>query len=187
MTPSPSEARARARERDAQVGLPARRAAVELLAAVLQKKQPLDDILGRSLERGAMFDLPARDRALTRAIVAASLRRKGQLDRVLATFLARGLPDKSGTLYPILLSAAAQLIFLETPPHAAIDLAVTLAQYDPRASRYVKLVNAVLRRVAGEYARLAVVALDQLLGRGPRAQNRRGAPQRAAARPHGQK
>jgi 16S rRNA (cytosine967-C5)-methyltransferase len=150
MTPPQSEARARARARDAQVGLPARRAAAELLAAVLQKKQPLDDILGRSLERGAMFDLPARDRALTRAIVAASLRRKGQLDHVLGAFLARGFPEKSGTLYPILLSAAAQLIFLDTPPHAAIDLAVTLAQYDPRASRYAKLVNAVLRRVAGE-------------------------------------
>jgi 16S rRNA (cytosine967-C5)-methyltransferase len=150
MTPSGSEARAEVRARDAQVGLPARRAAVELLAAVLQKRQPLDDILGRSLERGAMFDLPARDRALTRAIVAASLRRKGQLDHVLGTFLARGMPEKSGTLYPILLSAAAQLIVLDTPPHAAIDLAVTLAQYDPRAARYAKLANAVLRRVAGE-------------------------------------
>jgi 16S rRNA (cytosine967-C5)-methyltransferase len=82
--------------------------------------------------------------------VAASLRRKGQLDHVLGTFLERGMPDKSGTLYPILLSAAAQLIFLKTPPHAAIDLAVTLAQYDPKAARYSKLVNAVLRRVASE-------------------------------------
>lgn len=137
-------------ERAAQVGLPARRAAVELLAAVLQKKQPLDDILGRSLDKGFMFDLPQRDRALARAIVATSLRRKGQLDHVLGGFLERGLPEKSGTLYPILLSAAAQLIFLKTPPHAAIDLAVTLAQYDPRAKRYDKLVNAVLRRVASE-------------------------------------
>jgi 16S rRNA (cytosine967-C5)-methyltransferase len=150
MTPSGKEARARARARDAQVGLPARRAAVELLAAVLQKKQPLDDILGRSLDKGSMFDLPARDRALARAIVAVSLRRKGQLDHVLGSFLERGLPEKSGTLYPILLSAAAQLIFLKTPPHAAIDLAVTLAQYDPRAKRYDRLVNAVLRRVASD-------------------------------------
>ena len=107
-------------------------------------------MLGRSLEKGAMFDLPARDRALTRAIVATSLRRKGQLDHVLGAFLERGLPEKSGTLYPILLSAAAQLVFLKTPPHAAIDLAVTLAQYDPRRKRYDKLVNAVLRRVASE-------------------------------------
>ena len=159
MTPSGNEARARTRASDAQVGLPARRAAVELLAAVLQKKQPLDDILGRSLERGAMFDLPARDRALTRAIVAASLRRKGQLDHVLGTFLARGMPEKSGTLYPILLSAAAQLVVLDTPPHAAIDLAVTLAQYDPRASRYAKLANAVLRRVAAD-GKAIVAGLD---------------------------
>jgi 16S rRNA (cytosine967-C5)-methyltransferase len=138
----------RAWAREAQVGLPARRAAAEVLAAVLQKKQPLDDSLGRSLEDGLMFDLPARDRALARAIVAASLRRKGQLDSVLGAFLERGMPEKAGTLYPILLSAAAQLIFLKTPPHAAIDLAVRLAQYDPRAKRYDKLVNAVLRRVA---------------------------------------
>jgi 16S rRNA (cytosine967-C5)-methyltransferase len=150
MTPSSKDARAKARARDAQVGLPARRAAAELLAAVLQRKQPLDDILGRSLDRGFMFDLPVRDRAFTRAIVAASLRRKGQIDLVLGTFLERGMPTKSGTLYPILLSAAAQLIYLETPPHAVIDLAVTLAQYDPRAARYAKLVNAVLRRVASE-------------------------------------
>jgi 16S rRNA (cytosine967-C5)-methyltransferase len=149
------EARARARARDAQVGLPARRAAAEVLAAVLQKKQPLDDILGRSLDKGIMFDLPARDRALTRAIVAASLRRKGQLDHVLGAFLERGIPEKSGTLYPILLSAAAQLVFLNTPPHAAIDLAVTLAQYDPRAKRYDRLVNAVLRRVAGDGVKIA--------------------------------
>ncbi len=150
MTTSNKEARARAAARDAQVGLPARRAAATVLAAVLQKKQPLDDILGRSLDKGLMFDLAARDRALARAIVAAALRRKGQLDHVLGTFLERGMPEKSGTLYPILLSAAAQLIFLKTPPHAAIDLAVTLAQYDPQAKRYDKLVNAVLRRVASE-------------------------------------
>lgn len=159
MIATDKEARDRAHMRDLQVGLPARRAAVELLVAVLQKKQALDDILGRSLEKGAMFNLPVRDRALTRAIVGASLRRKGQIDHVLNSFLERGLPEKSGTLYPILLSAAAQLIFLKTPPHAAIDLAVTLAQYDPRAKRYDKLVNAVLRRVATEGEAIAS-ALD---------------------------
>src|SRR5581483_278847 len=150
MTTPDKQARDQAHMRELQVGLPARRAAAELLDAVLQKKQALDDILGRSLEKGAMFNLPTRDRALTRAIVGASLRRKGQIDVVLNRFLDRGLPEKSGMLYPILLSAAAQLIFLNTPPHAAIDLAVTLAQYDPKAKRYDKLVNAVLRRVAKE-------------------------------------
>src|ERR1041384_526227 len=108
MTASDKATRTRDWEREAQVGLPARRAAVELLSAVLQKKQALDDLLGRSLEKGAMFNLTARDRALTRAIVATSLRRKGQLDHVLGAFLERGMPEGAGTLYPILLSAAAQ-------------------------------------------------------------------------------
>src|SRR5262249_49114855 len=164
MKPPGKKARDRAHARDMQVGLPARRAAVELLAAVLEKKQALDDVLGRSLERGAMFDLPVRHRALARAIIPASLRRKGQLAHVLFPFLERGLPDKSGALYPILLSGAAQLIFLKTPPHAAIDLAVTLAQYDPKAKRYDKLANAVLRRVANDgeplAARLAPAPLN---------------------------
>ena len=65
------------RTRDHQVGLPARRAAVRLLDAVLQKKQPLDDVLGRAQDGGYMFDLPVRDRALARAIVGTSLRRRG--------------------------------------------------------------------------------------------------------------
>ena len=138
------------REQAAQLGLPARRAAVEVLAAVIAKKQSLDDILGRSLSSGGMLDLPVRDRAFTRAIVGASLRRRGQIDAVLARFLERGMPPKSGSLYEILLSGAAQLLFLKAPPHAVIDLAVRLAQYDPKAARFDKLVNAVLRKVATE-------------------------------------
>ena len=136
------------RTRDHQVGLPARRAAANLLDAVLQKKQPLDEVVGRAQDGGYLFDLPVRDRALARAIVGASLRHKGQIDAVLNTFLERGLPSRAGSLYPILLSGAAQLLFMNVPAHAAIDLAVRLAQWDPRAKRYDKLVNAVLRRVA---------------------------------------
>jgi 16S rRNA (cytosine967-C5)-methyltransferase len=136
------------RTRDHQVGLPARRAAANLLDAVLHKKQPLDDVLGRAQDGGYMFDLPARDRALARAIVGTSLRRRGQIDAALNTFLERGLPAKAGTLYPILLSGAAQLLFMNVAAHAALDLAVRLAQWDPKAKRYDKLVNAVLRRVA---------------------------------------
>ncbi len=140
--------------RDHQVGLPARRAAASLLDAVLQKQQPLDDVLGRD-RGGVLYDLPTRDRALARAIVGTSLRRKGQIDRVLKTFLEKGLPGRAGTLYPILLSGAAQILFMNVPPHAAIDLAVRLAQWDPRAKRYDKLVNAVLRRVSEKGAGIA--------------------------------
>ncbi|MFW2391257.1 MAG: RsmB/NOP family class I SAM-dependent RNA methyltransferase [Methyloceanibacter sp.] len=155
MTTSNTQTNSLSRTRDHQVGLPARRAAADLLNAVLQKKQPLDEVLGRARDGGYLFDLPLRDRALARAIVGTSLRHKGQIDAVLNTFLERGLPSRAGTLYAILLSGAAQLLFMSVPPHAAIDLAVRLAKWDPRAKRYDKLVNAVLRRVADKGGEIA--------------------------------
>jgi 16S rRNA (cytosine967-C5)-methyltransferase len=48
----------------------------------------------------------------------------------------------------ILLIGAAQILWLEVPDHAAVDLSVRLAQADRRAARYAGLINAVLRRVA---------------------------------------
>ena len=68
-----------------------------------------------------------------------------------ALFLERGLPDKSGKLYPILLvrRGAAHL-----PEDAAAcgdrSRRDGLPNTIPRARRYDKLVNAVLRRVAKE-------------------------------------
>ena len=48
---------------------------------------------------------------------------------------------------PFLLLGAAQILWLDVPDHAAVDLSVRLAQADRRAGRYAGLVNAVLRRV----------------------------------------
>ena len=47
MTATTSPNKTLSRTRDHQVGLPARRAAASVLDAVLQKRQPLDDVLGR--------------------------------------------------------------------------------------------------------------------------------------------
>jgi 16S rRNA (cytosine967-C5)-methyltransferase len=47
-----------------------------------------------------------------------------------------------------LLIGAAQILWLDVPDHAAVDLAVRLAQADRRAARHAGLINAVLRRVA---------------------------------------
>jgi 16S rRNA (cytosine967-C5)-methyltransferase len=63
-----------------------------------------------------------------------------------------------------LLVGAAQILFLDVPNHAAVDLSVRLAQADRRAGHYSGLVNAVLRRVASEGAQriadLDTAALD---------------------------
>jgi len=136
--------------RDYGVGLPARRAAVGLLTAILIKRQPLDDALVNSPASRVMLSMAERDRGLARAIVSTAIRHKGQLDAVLDAFIDKPLPKSSGPLREILLSAACQLLFLNTPPHAAIDLAVNQAKQDRNARHFDKLANAVLRRVASE-------------------------------------
>jgi 16S rRNA (cytosine967-C5)-methyltransferase len=130
-------------------GLPARLAAVRLISTVLDHGQALDAALASEFKDGA---LDPRDRALARLIAATVLRRLGELEAVLNAYLDKPLPKRLGTLWPILLSGAAQLLFLETPPHAAVGLAVEQARLDRRAARYDKLVNALLRRVAREGA-----------------------------------
>jgi len=141
--------------REFGVGLPARRAAAGLLHAVLADGQPLDDALVNSPASRVMISMAARDRALARAIASTSLRRKGQIDDVLKHFLNKPLPKKSGMLREILLSGACQILFLDTPNHAAIDLAVTLTKQTRQTRHFDKLVNAVLRRVADKGPEIA--------------------------------
>ena len=96
----------------------------------------------------SLRDLSERDRALTRRIVATVLRRLGTLRRLIGALLDRGLPKDRPLVESALLIGAAQLLFLDVPRHAAVDLSVRLVQGDPRSARYAGLVNAVMRRIA---------------------------------------
>ena len=130
-------------------GLPAREAAVRLISAVLRQGRSLDEAIAKELHASA---LAPRDRALARLIAGTVLRRRGVLEAVLSGFLEKPLPERQGNLWPILLAGAAQLLFLATPPHAAVGLAVEQARLDRHARRYDRLVNALLRRTAREGA-----------------------------------
>jgi 16S rRNA (cytosine967-C5)-methyltransferase len=140
-------------------GLATRRAAVELVHAVLAGRHPLDESLAHHTATGRFSQLAPRDRAHARLIVATTLRRLGQIDAALAVFLTKGLPAERGPLREILRTAAAQLMFLDAAPHAVVSLAVTLAKEDREARRYEKLANAVLRRL-GEQAPGLIAAQD---------------------------
>jgi 16S rRNA (cytosine967-C5)-methyltransferase len=91
-----------------------------------------------------------RDRALARAIIGAALRRRGQIDAILQRMLDRPLSPNANLLSAILHIAAAQILFLDVPDHAAVDLAVRQAA-EERGTRQAKgLVNGVLRRLVRE-------------------------------------
>jgi 16S rRNA (cytosine967-C5)-methyltransferase len=144
-------------------GLAARRISADIIEAVLRRRRPLDEQLDDKAHP-ALAALADRDRALVRAVVASVLRRLGTLRHLLGLLLERGLPADAPRVETALLIGAAQILWLEVPDHAAVDLAVRLAQSDRRGLHYAGLVNAVLRRVAREGAeRLAgldTIALD---------------------------
>jgi 16S rRNA (cytosine967-C5)-methyltransferase len=130
-------------------GLPVRRIAADILDGVLRRHRSLDELIDGSGELGRLED---RDRALTRALVAVVLRRLGTLRHLLGRFFERGAPPQAPRAEIALLIGAAQILFLDVPDHAAVDLSVRLVQADRHAARYAGLVNAVLRRVTREGA-----------------------------------
>ena len=141
-----------------------RAVALDLVSAVLRKGRLLDEALapkkwisggdsGRDSPEGALDGLSSRDRAFVRLLVTTVLRRLGQVDAVIGHYLERPLPRKAAAGHDILRLGAAQLLFLKTPPHAAVDTAVEMTRargFTP----HLKLVNAVLRRMSREGAAL---------------------------------
>lgn len=123
----------------------ARRAALILLDGVLRKHRSVDDAFD-----AAAAGLAPRDRAFARRLIATALRRLGQIDAVLAAFVPRAPAD---AVKDILRLGAAQLLFLGTPPHAAVATSVSLCKR--AAAKSAGFVNAVLRRVAAQGPALA--------------------------------
>jgi 16S rRNA (cytosine967-C5)-methyltransferase len=131
-------------------GLAARRIAADILDGVLHRRRTLDDQLEGTGAHPALKSLSDRDRALMRRLVATILRRLGTLGHLLSRLLDRGIPTDAPRAQSALLIGAAQILWMDVPDHAAVDLSVRLVQSDRRAARYAGLVNAVLRRCARE-------------------------------------
>ncbi len=122
-----------------------RRAAAELLVAVMDDGRSLED----ALEQTPSFNaLQGRDRAFARALVTAGLRRLGGVNEVLSRFLQRPLPETAPHARALLHIGATQLLVLGTPAHAAVGETVETANSMREARGFAKLMNAVLRKVA---------------------------------------
>lgn len=133
-------------------GLAARIAATRILAAVLEKKTSLDGMLDSENGNPVYRALSLADRALVRAIVNSALRHLPRIETALSMLLDGPLPQGARSLHHVLVVGAAQMLYLDVPDHSAVDLAVEQAHRDPRNRRFVKLVNAVLRRLGREKA-----------------------------------
>ncbi len=142
-------------EVEGKPGLEARRTAARLLGAVIDAHTPLDALTDNEHGHPQYLALEPRDRALVRAILASALRHRCTIEKLIGRRLDRPLPPNAHSLSHILHVGAAQILFLDVPDSAAVDLAVTQAKTDPRAARFSNLVNAVLRNIARRKHELA--------------------------------
>lgn len=126
---------------------------------MLIRHRPADEALDHAADAAR---LEPRDRAFAMTLVATTLRRLGQIDAVLGRFLERPLPPRGAEARNLLRLAVCQLAFLQTPAHAAVHTAVSLAARRRPLRPYGGLVNAVLRRASAEAARI-VAAQDEAL------------------------
>ncbi|WP_084174910.1 transcription antitermination factor NusB [Afifella pfennigii] len=136
------------RPQAAAPGLAAREAALAIFLKVVRDGAPLPALL-ESAPPGFKA-LSAPDKALVRAMLEAALRHRGEIETAVARRLERPLDEKAHRLSALLHLGAAQILFLDVPDHAAINLAVTAAGRDRRTARTKGLVNSVLRRIARE-------------------------------------
>ncbi len=125
----------------------ARVAAARAIMEAVREARPLDERLAADLSlRDARLD--PRDLALARSIATVALRRLGTIRKALAQKLDKGIPKRSGMLEWTLVAGAAQILFLDAPDHAAVDIAVRATRADGASAPFAGLVNAVLRGVA---------------------------------------
>ncbi len=125
-------------------GLASRRLALDVLWAVLRRRQPLDEVLAGHC---ALAELATRDRAFVRLLVATVLRRLGQIDRAVVAQLTRRQSALDPVVMDVLRLGAVQLLFLGTPAHAAVKTSVALIDERHRGQAR-GFVNAVLRALA---------------------------------------
>lgn len=118
-----------------------RQTALSLLKQVLHKNQTIDDAFDNALKT---ISLDKRDKAFLRQLTATTVRRIGQIDALINKALSKPLPTRGQTAMDILRLGTAQLMFLKTPPHAAINTSVELAKAVGQ-DFYTGLINGVLR------------------------------------------
>jgi len=124
----------------------ARVLAVDALGALLRNGKNFDQAFNLDTRRKA---LSARDAAFARLMLLTTLRHLGDIDAALAACLDRPLSGGRSYVMDLLRLGACQLLYLSTPPHAAVSTMVALVKAG-KFSGFRGLVNAVLRRIARE-------------------------------------
>jgi 16S rRNA (cytosine967-C5)-methyltransferase len=121
-------------------GLPARRAALAMVEAALDRRGGFDEAHGLSL----FAKLEGGDRAFARMLASATLRGLGKIDALLDQKLQSPPGDNVRNLLRL---GAAQILFDLAPAFAAVSTTLAMAETPAGLARYKGLINAVLRGI----------------------------------------
>ena len=135
-------------------GLAARSVAVRLITRVIDDGRNLDALCDRVNGLKEFLSLDLRDQGLARAIAVTALRNRNHIDLAMRTMMDRPPPKRARLLIHSIHAALAQILFMDVPDSAAVNLGVTQISADERTARFKGLANAVLRRATREKERL---------------------------------
>ena len=150
LTPSPGDSPGTADKSARKQGLETRLVATLLVTRIIDDNRNLDALCDGVHGLNKYLKLEPRDQSLARAIAVTALRHRTHIDAALLKLLDRAPPKRARFLIHSLHVAAAQILFLDLPDSAAVDIAVSAIGDDPRTSRFRSLANAVLRRMVRE-------------------------------------
>lgn len=128
---------------DQAPGLHARGAAMDVLR-LIRSGLSLDEAMAQAKTFTA---LEGSDRGFARTLLMTLLRRRNTLDEIYTGFLDRPLKANQHEVRALLRLAAAQIILLETPAHAATSTTVDLAKERRDTNGFSGLVNALCRKM----------------------------------------
>ena len=141
-------------------GLATRQVATDLLGAIVHDRVSYDGLTDVRGGRPALRALDPRDQALVRAILKVALRNRNGFAALIDRQLQRPLPQNATRIHDVLHVALAQMLVLDVPVSAAVDLAVETVSRDRRLANFARLTNGILRAILRLDAsdRIAVLA-----------------------------
>ncbi len=120
----------------------ARIVAANAVRDIIVKNISLDNAIN---SQNLFLQMSSRDRAFARLITTCVFRRLGQIDKTLSHFVKKNTPALT---MAVLRCGVAQILFLQTPAHAAVNGAVAILKKSKKTAHMAGLANAVLRKVA---------------------------------------
>tara|TARA_Y100000591_G_C21844285_1_gene707688 strand:- start:511 stop:1839 length:1329 start_codon:yes stop_codon:yes gene_type:complete len=135
---------------------------LDILDDVVRKNGTPDDRLDFYLKKNNYLNLPREDIALCKTIVMTTLRRWAHIEQILLKYLKKTVRDHSPRVHLIIMIAICQLVFLQSPPYAVVNLAIIQTKNDKKSHKLKNLVNAILRKVSEDKDHFNIDQFDNL-------------------------